>query len=765
MSEEERKKRSDYRKLRKRLITIQTIVVVAFLVFSIFAAALSRALDKTYHVNYSEKSSVDYGVILKENDFYEESYLGKNYAYIASLIDTVQAKFNYQIDMDSKNPVDFAYSYRVDAVVQIKNATSGKILYAPVYNEVATKSYSTTDNSVKVNQTVLVDYEKYNDLAERFIRTYNLSGTTANLVLEMHVDVLGTSEEFSSTRNSNSYVASVSVPLTSQTVEVKITSAIPAAEQKILSYTTKEQSDVFKTVAIILASVGALLFLVLLAFAYLSRNIDVTYDIKVAKLVRNYKSFIQKLRNKFDTDGYQVLVINTFNEMLEIRDITQSPILMEENEDRTCSKFYIPTNTKLLYLFEIKVDDYDSIYGTVNNEPISYADLSCDDVKDEGVSENEAVAELVKVAAEPVFEAEISAPIESESEEIAEAIEFILEDNSENISEELTKAVLDGIIEESPSDSDNDEDESLAYIDVTGKRINVSCNRSFMANLIQSDERVKNYYTAIKNHILSYKNVKTRLSWKFESYKKGRIQLFKMKIRGKTICLYCALDPNEFDRAKYFHEEALAKTFAAVPMLVRIRSDRGLKKALGLIDTVMEKFAINKLNNPENKNYSDDYPYETTKQLIERKLIKLLLPTMEAKQKLKVKVVIEHNGRSDELTILDGEGVTPTEIAAAIVSPEIKLSEIEYEDTEGATESENGVDVIGVVWKEKTEKCKIYRYASRGESFNVGDTVIVTVFDERRKRSVIKKAVVAIANHTANAPDTHTNRIVGVIHQ
>ena len=151
--------------------------------------------------------------------------------------------------------------------------------------------------------------------------------------------------------------------------------------------------------------------------------------------------------------------------------------------------------------------------------------------------------------------------------------------------------------------------------------------------------------------------------------------------------------------------------------------------------------------------------------MVIKKLIKLLLPTLEAKQKPKVKVVIEHNGRSDELTILDGEGVTPTEIAAAIVSPEIKLSEIEYEDTEGATESENGVDVIGVVWKEKTEKCKIYRYASRGESFNVGDTVIVTVFDERRKRSVIKKAVVAIANHTANAPDTHTNRIVGVIHQ
>ena len=44
--------------------------------------------------------------------------------------------------------------------------------------------------------------------------------------------------------------------------------------------------------------------------------------------------------------------------MLEIRDTIQAPILMYENEEKTCTKFLIPTDSKLLYVYEIKVEGY-----------------------------------------------------------------------------------------------------------------------------------------------------------------------------------------------------------------------------------------------------------------------------------------------------------------------------------------------------------------------------------------------------------------------
>jgi hypothetical protein len=60
----------------------------------------------------------------------------------------------------------------------------------------------------------------------------------------------------------------------------------------------------------------------------------------------------------FDTHGYQRILVDTFDEMLEIRDTIQAPILMFENEDKTCAKFIIPTDSKLLYLYEIKIEGY-----------------------------------------------------------------------------------------------------------------------------------------------------------------------------------------------------------------------------------------------------------------------------------------------------------------------------------------------------------------------------------------------------------------------
>ena len=35
---------------------------------------------------------------------------------------------------------------------------------------------------------------------------------------------------------------------------------------------------------------------------------------------------------------------------------------MSENTDKTRAQFFIPTNTRILYLYEVKVDNYDKLY-------------------------------------------------------------------------------------------------------------------------------------------------------------------------------------------------------------------------------------------------------------------------------------------------------------------------------------------------------------------------------------------------------------------
>ena len=125
------------------------------------------------------------------------------------------------------------------------------------------------------------------------------------------------------------------------------------------------------------AILAVLLASVLVVFVYVTRNEDVNYAIKVRKILRAYRSFIQQIDGEFDAEGYQIVPIKTFTEMLGIRDTIQSPVLMSENADETMTRFLIPTNTKILYTFEIKVDNYDLIYSTPAEE--SHAVITFED--------------------------------------------------------------------------------------------------------------------------------------------------------------------------------------------------------------------------------------------------------------------------------------------------------------------------------------------------------------------------------------------------
>ena len=229
---------------------------------------------------------------------------------------------------------------------------------------------------------------------------------------------------------------------------------------------------------------------------------------------------------------------------------------------------------------------------------------------EEPVVEEEAVAdEEVAVADEEPVAEEVVAEEQVAEEPVAE--EPVVEDEAvaEEVAEEA--APVEPII-------------VPTYVDGQGRKINIRYSRSIQANVIQAEDKVKNYYSELKNHILSYKGVKSRFSWKFDSYNKGREQLFKIKVRGKTVCLYCALNPEEFDKSRYHHEAVDAKMLADVPMLVKVKSDLGLKKAKELVDIVMAKHEI--VANPKavSVDYVNEYPYEETDALVQRGLIKVL---------------------------------------------------------------------------------------------------------------------------------------------
>ncbi len=147
-------------------------------------------------------------------------------------------------------------------------------------------------------------------------------------------------------------------------------------------------------------------------------------------------------------------------------------------------------------------------------------------------------------------------------------------------------------------------------------------NRSFIARIIQGTDDVKNFYGRIKTALLSYKKVNSTLSWSSERFNKGRETIARFKIRGKTLCLYLNLNPADFKTSVYHQVDVSGvKSLASTPMMVKIKSPLGVKKAIRLIDILLaERDGVKQAI--KERNYVAMYPYESTEELIEDGLIK-----------------------------------------------------------------------------------------------------------------------------------------------
>ena len=173
----------------------------------------------------------------------------------------------------------------------------------------------------------------------------------------------------------------------------------------------------------------------------------------------------------------------------------------------------------------------------------------------------------------------------------------------------------------------SEEEEVTAVTDEMGNVFQIRFVKSFQAKLSQSDDTVKNYYNELKNHALSYKKANSRLSWHFDSINVGRAAVLKFAIRGKTLCVYLALNADDYAETKYKVEKAESKKFEDVSCLYRIKNDRRCSYAKDLIDAAMVSIPTEK-----GKESNEDFrlPYEETKALLEKGWIKELKTQVNA---------------------------------------------------------------------------------------------------------------------------------------
>ncbi len=368
------------------------------------------------------------------------------------------------------------------------------------------------------------------------------------------------------------------------------------------------------------------------------------------------------------------------------------------------------------------------------------------------VEDEEVAAAEVAVDEEPVGEPELvkeedPAPVvEAETAEPVVEPEPIKEEGAAPVAEaeivEPVKAVVEPVKEEEPAPVAEAEivepvREVAKPAPIIVRRaapegkvfVKVRYNRSYTAKLIQSDDTVKNYYTEIKNELMRYK-LSNRVSWRYETFRRGRKLLVKLALRGKSLYVYFALDPADYADTKYkIDDVSHVATNAGVPTLYKIKNDRRCRYAKQLIADVM---AANELEAgaEQSENYAAQYPYEELEPLVERGLVKLL-KWEEASTDAEVGVIAVPIEELPENAVEAEE-----EIAATVVEPEpepepepVGVSVAEAEERISDEEAENLVEVS----RKRSDKTKkaVVNIDTLGRYFESGERVTL---DEMKKR-------------------------------
>ena len=344
---------------------ICVIIIVFILAMSFFMIYTQR--NKAQYVSYDETSNIDYKVQYIENEFFDENYLNADREYIASLIDNINADFNYKISLEDKD-VEYKYTYRIEANVVVKDKDSKNLFYDKTQVLLSEKEAITTLKEVNINENIVIDYNQYNDIIKKFVSVYDLENAESTLNINMYVNVIGSCEDFIENQEKER-VITLSIPLTEDTMAIDFVDNIVNSSNNVMQCDSVNSNNFFiLLIGIVLSIVDFGLIIAVIRYEIKTRTAETIYEKELKKILNNYGSSIQMLGNEFDFNDYQLLKIDNFSDILEISDKLRQPILMKENKEKSGAYFVIPSNTKLLYVYRLKVSDIEKEINEKNKK-------------------------------------------------------------------------------------------------------------------------------------------------------------------------------------------------------------------------------------------------------------------------------------------------------------------------------------------------------------------------------------------------------------
>lgn len=121
---------------------------------------------------------------------------------------------------------------------------------------------------------------------------------------------------------------------------------------------------------------------------------------------------------------------------------------------------------------------------------------------------------------------------------------------------------------------------------------NNGVEKSFTAKLMQANDSVKVWYFELKNCILCYEKTKVNVRWNNEKFYIGRTNVATLTMRGKQLCLYLAVNAEEYTDQFPVKASTSEMYNHLTPCLFRIKSAKHVKQAKELIALMMSDYGV-----------------------------------------------------------------------------------------------------------------------------------------------------------------------------
>ncbi len=327
------------RKIKKKVVLFLYVFFIMLLsLATIFIGKSIFTSSKENKITYTEKGNADYKVFLKDNDYYEEKYLGKNNRIIANLINTINIDFDYSIS--AKEKLNYVYGYEIIGELYVYDKDDlNKPLHKKTYNLGTVEPKKVNQTNIGINEDVVIDYDEYNRYFNSFKGSYGIS-SVGKLVVKMVVST----NVYDNDKNNQviKNELSVSIPLSEQTIDISLmTNDI----NKVNTIDTKEVSKttIFEMISLVLIVI--LLLTVIIKFIIFLMKLcnakNDPYEKELKKILREYDSIIVNASSSFVEKKDKVIRVEDFKELLDAQKVHNVPILFYEVEKGNKSYFVL----------------------------------------------------------------------------------------------------------------------------------------------------------------------------------------------------------------------------------------------------------------------------------------------------------------------------------------------------------------------------------------------------------------------------------------